>query len=163
MSLQCFNFKIDEKFDKNVLIFLLFRLLGMNEQQIREFNEQMARLFENSLRLHVTGQYMRPCKAIVTSLYPHQMYALAWMSNRENAKNIGMQVGGGILADDMGLGKTLTVLSLVMSNFHENRPLARPTFGFKRHPSKSALKYMPRGFVEEYKADKSQKDSKVGA
>ena len=57
---------------------------GMNEDQVRQFNEQMARLFENSLKLHLTGQYMRPCKAIKTHLYPHQMYALAWMSNREN-------------------------------------------------------------------------------
>ena len=126
---------------------------GMNEDQVRQFNEQMARLFENSLKLHLTGQYMRPCKAIKTYLYPHQMYALAWMRNREN-KRCGMEVGGGILADDMGLGKTLTVLSLILSNFHESRPLARPVFGFQREPSRGVMKYMPRGIAEEYKNEK---------
>jgi SNF2 family DNA or RNA helicase len=51
------------------------------------------------------------------------MYALAWMSNRENVKNLGMK--GGILADDMGLGKTLSILSLILTNFHDEKPLAK--------------------------------------
>ena len=51
------------------------------------------------------------------------MYALAWMANRENLKNLGMR--GGILADDMGLGKSLTVIALLLTNFHDERPLAK--------------------------------------
>ena len=58
---------------------------------------------------------MMPADAINTQLFKHQMYALAWMSNRENSET----VPGGILADDMGLGKTLTVLALIISNFHD--------------------------------------------
>ena len=32
----------------------------------------------------------------------------------------------------MGLGKTLTVLSLIMTNFHDGRPLAKPNLGYAR-------------------------------
>ena len=63
------------------------------------------------------------CEAVKTPLYPHQMYALAWMSKRENHRKLGMK--GGILADDMGLGKTLTILALVLTNFHDQKPLAK--------------------------------------
>jgi SWI/SNF-related matrix-associated actin-dependent regulator of chromatin subfamily A3 len=103
------------------------------EQERDRITEQMSRLFENSLKLHLTGQHMKACDAVITKLYPHQMYALAWMSNRENSKNLGMK--GGILADDMGLGKTLTVLSLIMTNFHDGRPMGKPMFGFNRYVS----------------------------
>jgi SNF2 family DNA or RNA helicase len=51
------------------------------------------------------------------------MFALAWMSNRENLKNLGMK--GGILADDMGLGKTLSILALILTNFHDGKPMAK--------------------------------------
>jgi len=51
------------------------------------------------------------------------MFALAWMSNRENFKNLGMK--GGILADDMGLGKTLSILALILTNFHDGMPMAK--------------------------------------
>jgi SWI/SNF-related matrix-associated actin-dependent regulator of chromatin subfamily A3 len=51
------------------------------------------------------------------------MYALAWMSKRENHPKLEMC--GGILADDMGLGKTLTILALVLTNFHEEKPMAK--------------------------------------
>jgi len=33
-------------------------------------------------------------------------------------------VKGGILADDMGLGKTLQMISLILTNFHDGKPLA---------------------------------------
>ena len=97
------------------------------DREAEEINKKMAKLFENSLKMHLTGQYMMACDAISTQLYPHQMYALAWMMNRENAEKI--EVRGGILADDMGLGKTLTILSLIMTNFHDKRPLQKPITG----------------------------------
>ena len=114
---------------------------GYVDKPFHEKKEPTNReLFENSLKLHLTGHYMKACDAVTTPLYPHQMYALAWMANRENSRNINMK--GGILADDMGLGKTLTVLALILPNFHDGRPFGKPRFGFRRDPSRSALKYM---------------------
>ena len=77
-------------------------------------------------------------------------------------RKCGMEVGGGILADDMGLGKTLTVLSLILSNFHDCKPLARPVFGYKREPSRAVMKYMPRSIAEEYKNDKRPRKDLYG-
>uniref|UniRef100_A0AAQ6A2M1 Helicase-like transcription factor n=1 Tax=Amphiprion ocellaris TaxID=80972 RepID=A0AAQ6A2M1_AMPOC len=85
-------------------------------------------------------------EAVSTSLLPHQKQALSWMCARENksalppfwekrgelyynsltcfsAKEIPERVRGGILADDMGLGKTLTTISLILTNFHNGKPL----------------------------------------
>ena len=102
-------------------------------------------MFESSLKLQETGQLMMPAEAILTQLYKHQMYALAWMANRENSQNTG--IAGGILADDMGLGKTLTILSLVITNFHDKRPLAKPdcsgAFSRAKNLTSSVLRYMP--------------------
>lgn len=83
-------------------------------------------------------------------LFPHQKQALAWMIERENAKDLppfwkeqtinGRKgyfnsatnfatttrpscVLGGVLADDMGLGKTLEVISLIVTNFYNGEPL----------------------------------------
>jgi len=83
-------------------------------------------------------------------LFPHQKQALAWMIARENAKDLppfwkeqtinGRKgyfnsatnfatttrpscVLGGVLADDMGLGKTLEVISLIVTNFYNGKPL----------------------------------------
>ncbi len=69
------------------------------------------------------------------------MYALAWMAKRENTKNIG--VNGGVLADDMGLGKTLSILALILTNFHDGRPLARPQINFQRRLDKAVLRFLP--------------------
>ena len=100
-------------------------------------------MFETSLALQETGELMMPADAINTQLFKHQMYALAWMSNRENSET----VRGGILADDMGLGKSLTVLALIISNFHDKRPLVKPdrtgTFSRFAHQSASVMRYMP--------------------
>jgi SNF2 family DNA or RNA helicase len=35
---------------------------------------------------------------------------------------------------DMGLGKTLTVISLILTNFHDGRPLCKPEIGYIRRP-----------------------------
>ena len=83
-------------------------------------------------------------------LFPHQKQALAWMIARENAKDLppfwkeqtinGRKgyfnsatnfatttrpscVFGGVHADDMGLGKTLEVISLIVTNFYNGKPL----------------------------------------
>ncbi len=82
------------------------------------------------------------CKAIKTRLYPHQMSALAWMAHRENKTNVG--VAGGILADDMGLGKSLTILALVLTNYHDGRPLARPMINFSRVLDRGVLRFLPK-------------------
>ena len=108
------------------------------EQEREKINKEMANIYEKSLKAHLNGVYLQPCQAIVTKLYPHQMYALAWMARHENDRNMGFT--GGILADDMGLGKTLTILSLIMTNFHDERPLAKPIPGRKRELSKETLK-----------------------
>ncbi|XP_019963813.2 helicase-like transcription factor [Paralichthys olivaceus] len=85
-------------------------------------------------------------ESVVTPLLPHQRQALSWMCARENkstlppfwekrgelyyntltffsAKEIPERVRGGILADDMGLGKTLTTIALILTNFHNGKPL----------------------------------------
>ena len=114
----------------------------LNPEQEREaINREMAKIFEKQLKMHLTGKYMRPCPAIITKLYPHQMFALAWMAERENTLRRG-EVKGGILADDMGLGKTLTILSLLMTNCHDNRPLAKPMPGQKRKFTSKTLRYL---------------------
>ena len=83
-------------------------------------------------------------------LFPHQKQALAWMIARENSKQLPpfwkeetingrpgyfnsatnfatttrpSCVLGGVLADDMGLGKTLEVISLIVTNFYNGKPL----------------------------------------
>ena len=130
----------------------------------------MRSMFESSLKLQETGQLMMPAEAILTQLYKHQMYALAWMANRENSQNTG--IAGGILADDMGLGKTLTILSLVVTNFHDKRPLAKPdcsgAFSRAKNLTSSVLRYMP-GQPTNFKRntrvlkETNGSDSRVGA
>ena len=89
-------------------------------------------------------------QAIRSKLFLHQKQALAWMVAHENSQDLppfwkertsknGKDyfnsatnyaaskrpecVLGGILADDMGLGKTLEVISLIVTNFHNGKPL----------------------------------------
>uniref|UniRef100_A0A8D0AV68 Helicase like transcription factor n=1 Tax=Sander lucioperca TaxID=283035 RepID=A0A8D0AV68_SANLU len=89
--------------------------------------------------------------SVGTPLLPHQKQALSWMCARENksvlppfwekrgelyynsltcfsAKEIPERIRGGILADDMGLGKTLTTIALILTNFHNGKPLPVETF-----------------------------------
>ena len=125
--------------------------LGPAAQRVEEEKDavakRMAKLFEKSLKLHVNGKYMKACEAITTPLYPHQMFALAWMAQKENLRVQDMR--GGILADDMGLGKTLTVLALILTNCHDNAPLAKPLHGGQRKVTKSVAKYMPQSFTDK--------------
>ncbi len=37
----------------------------------------------------------------------------------------------------MGLGKTLTVIALILTNFHEGRPLSKPDIGYVRPPTEA--------------------------
>ncbi|XP_031565004.1 helicase-like transcription factor isoform X3 [Actinia tenebrosa] len=98
-----------------------------------------------------TAAEVEPAEVIKTKLYPHQKQSLAWMITKENNKDLppfweertknGKKeyfntatnyattkrpscVKGGILADDMGLGKTLQIISLILTNFHDGKPLA---------------------------------------
>ncbi|XP_029106153.1 helicase-like transcription factor isoform X2 [Scleropages formosus] len=89
---------------------------------------------------------MEAAEAVGTPLLPHQKQALAWMASRENSNDLPPfweqqnnlylnvltnfavkerpdKVQGGILADDMGLGKTLTTIALILTNFHNGKPL----------------------------------------
>ena len=34
----------------------------------------------------------------------------------------------------MGLGKTLTIITLILTNFHDKQPLAKRSYGFVRPP-----------------------------
>ncbi|XP_059078743.1 helicase-like transcription factor isoform X2 [Tigriopus californicus] len=110
----------------------------LNDDQVAK---QLREMFEPSLQLHENGKYLKACQAIKTKLYPHQMFALAWMAHRENNKMDGVR--GGILADDMGLGKTLSILALILGNFHDSRPMARPQPGFTRVLNKEVQRYLP--------------------
>jgi len=95
-----------------------------------EVTKKMKNIFESGLAIHFSGEEMEACKAIATPIFPHQRVALAWMFRHENKENDGMR--GGILADDMGLGKTLTVISLIMTNHWDGKPLAKPDPGYTR-------------------------------
>jgi len=93
--------------------------------------QRFRQVYSKALENKLNNLQMEPCKAIRTKLHPHQKVALAWMSNQENTENKGMM--GGILADDMGLGKTCTVISLIMTNNYDGRPLAKPNYGYTRN------------------------------
>ncbi|XP_034714305.1 helicase-like transcription factor [Etheostoma cragini] len=103
-------------------------------------------------------------EAVGTPLLLHQKQALSWMCARENksalppfwekrgelyynsltcfsAKEIPERIRGGILADDMGLGKTLTTLALILTNFHNGKPL--PVEKCEEHSSPIKSKSKP--------------------
>merc|ERR1719370_1894651 len=103
-----------------------------------EVAARMRTVFESGLSIHFSGEVMEACKAVSTSLFPHQQVALAWMCRHENKETDGMR--GGILADDMGLGKTLTVISLILTNFWDGKPMAKPELGFIRPPFSTGQK-----------------------
>ncbi|XP_066564988.1 helicase-like transcription factor isoform X2 [Amia ocellicauda] len=113
----------------------------MTQEQLKS---AFDKLFEDLMEEKT--QEMEPTKAVRTPLLPHQKQALAWMVLRENNNNLPPfweqnnnlyfnvltnfavkerpeTVLGGILADDMGLGKTLTTIALILTNFHNGKPL----------------------------------------
>jgi SNF2 family DNA or RNA helicase len=100
-----------------------------------EATKRMGTVFRKGLEAKLNSTEMEPCKGIVTPLHPHQKAALAWMCNQENKENQGMI--GGILGDDMGLGKTLTMIALILTNHHDQRPLAKRSYGYIRPPIES--------------------------
>jgi hypothetical protein len=92
----------------------------------------MRNIFASGLAIHLQSEEMEACKAVSSSLFPHQRLALAWMFQHENNEEHGLM--GGILADDMGLGKTLSVIALIMTNHWDQRPLCKPELGYARPP-----------------------------
>ncbi|XP_075717560.1 helicase-like transcription factor isoform X2 [Rhinoderma darwinii] len=112
---------------------------------IEQLKTEFDKLFED-LKEDDKTQALEPAKAVQTVLLPHQKQALAWMISRENSKELPPfweqrsnlyyntltnfaekerpeSVCGGILADDMGLGKTLSIIALILTNFHDGHPL----------------------------------------
>ncbi|XP_060598752.1 uncharacterized protein LOC132752443, partial [Ruditapes philippinarum] len=119
-----------------------------------EVKNELDKLFENIEEGDKTS-LADPAQAIATPLYPHQKQALNWMVKRENNATLPPfwqekngkyfntvlnftssirpdSVRGGILADDMGLGKTLEMITLIITNFVDNKPLATPVDGLVR-------------------------------
>uniref|UniRef100_A0A8D3C5L9 Helicase-like transcription factor n=1 Tax=Scophthalmus maximus TaxID=52904 RepID=A0A8D3C5L9_SCOMX len=118
-------------------------LLSMH---ISFFFFQLKNAFDNLFEGLVESDDGEKEASVATPLLPHQRQALSWMCARENkstlppfwekrgelyyntltcfsAKEIPERVRGGILADDMGLGKTLTTIALILTNFHNGKPL----------------------------------------
>ncbi|XP_015760925.1 PREDICTED: uncharacterized protein LOC107340090 [Acropora digitifera] len=123
---------------------------------------RLDQLFESLVEHVKIGKAEQP-EAITTQLFPHQLQALNWMIIRENNTDLApfwTQVNnsiwinkgtnfstnrkpdspkGGILADDMGLGKTLTVITLIMANHRNGKPMfLRRASNQKRAPSTSS-------------------------
>ncbi|XP_073437165.1 helicase-like transcription factor [Dendrobates tinctorius] len=115
------------------------------QMTVEQLKSEFDKLFED-LKEDDKTQELEPAKAVQTVLLPHQKQALAWMVSRENNKELPPfweqrsnlyyntltnfaekerpeSVKGGILADDMGLGKTLSVIALILTNFHSGKPL----------------------------------------
>ncbi|KAM4693493.1 helicase-like transcription factor [Discoglossus pictus] len=106
-----------------------------------QLKTEFDKLFED-LKEDDKTREVEPSQAVGTQLLPHQKQALAWMISRENSKELPPfweqrnnfyyntltnfaekdkpeSVQGGILADDMGLGKTLSIIALILTNFHD--------------------------------------------
>ncbi|MEQ2247035.1 hypothetical protein ILYODFUR_005157 [Ilyodon furcidens] len=124
-------------------------------------------------------------EAVATPLLPHQKQALSWMCARENkdalppfwekrgelyynsltcfsAKEIPERVRGGILADDMGLGKTLTVIALILTNFHKGKPLPVEKCEAPFSPTKATSKPLEGSKLEGAVHESRSEDSAAG-
>nr|XP_042709590.1 helicase-like transcription factor isoform X3 [Chrysemys picta bellii] len=118
---------------------------GAVQMTTEQLKSEFDRLFEDLKEDDKTHE-MEGAEAVGTPLLPHQKQALAWMVSRENSKELPLfweeknnfycntltnfaekerpeNVLGGILADDMGLGKTLVTIALILTNFHDGKPL----------------------------------------
>uniref|UniRef100_A0A8C1SBB5 Helicase-like transcription factor n=1 Tax=Cyprinus carpio TaxID=7962 RepID=A0A8C1SBB5_CYPCA len=130
-QMRCHGFRLGTEFKGSLIC--LFALKNAFDKLFDDLMEDKTREKE-------------PAEAVCTSLLPHQKQALSWMTSRENSSDLppfweekhGLyfnvltnfaikerpeKVLGGILADDMGLGKTLTTIALIVSNFHNGKPL----------------------------------------
>nr|XP_020637516.1 helicase-like transcription factor isoform X1 [Pogona vitticeps] len=110
-----------------------------------QLKTEFDKLFED-LKEDDKTREVEAAEAVLTQLLPHQKQALAWMISRENNKELPPfweeredyfyntvtnfaekkrpeNVLGGILADDMGLGKTLTMIAVILTNFHDGKSL----------------------------------------
>ncbi|KAJ6669426.1 hypothetical protein lerEdw1_008235 [Lerista edwardsae] len=110
-----------------------------------QLKTEFDRLFED-LKENDKTREVEAAETVITPLLPHQKQALAWMISRENNKELPPfweeredyfyntitnfaekrrpeNVLGGILADDMGLGKTLTMIAVILTNFHNGKSL----------------------------------------
>ncbi|XP_067898712.1 helicase-like transcription factor [Heterodontus francisci] len=115
------------------------------QMTVEQLKNEFDKIFED-LKEHDKTREMEPAEAVHTPLLPHQKQALAWMVLRENnadlppfweqrndmyynlltnfaEKERPENVHGGILADDMGLGKTLSTIAVILTNFHQGKPL----------------------------------------
>ena len=117
-------------------VLLLQAPVGNARQQA--LSQQMQRVLQPGLDIAVLQEEMEACLAVKTRLFPHQRRALSWCVNHEKIPTDG--IAGGLLADDMGLGKSLVVISLILTNFHDDRPLVKPELGFIRPPFGGNLK-----------------------
>ncbi|KAJ1088340.1 hypothetical protein NDU88_001497 [Pleurodeles waltl] len=120
-------------------------ILPAVQMTTEQLKTEFDKLFED-LREDDKTREMEPAEAVGTPLLSHQKQALSWMVSRENSKDLPPfweqrnnlyyntltnfaerekpeNVLGGILADDMGLGKTLVAIALVLTNFHDGKPL----------------------------------------
>uniref|UniRef100_A0A8C2HZ71 Helicase-like transcription factor n=1 Tax=Cyprinus carpio TaxID=7962 RepID=A0A8C2HZ71_CYPCA len=149
-QMRCHGFRLGTEFKGTTQTSVGRDLLGLSskisaipltEEELKNaFDKLFDDLMEDKTR------EMEPAEAVCTSLLPHQKQALSWMTSRENSNDLppfweeksGLyfnvltnfavkerpeKVLGGILADDMGLGKTLTTIALIVSNFHNGKPL----------------------------------------
>ncbi|XP_045150954.1 helicase-like transcription factor isoform X2 [Echinops telfairi] len=120
-------------------------VLAAVQMTTEQLKTEFDKLFEDLKEDDKTHE-MEPSEAIETPLLAHQKQALAWMVSRENSQDLPPfweqrddlyyntitnfsekyrpeNVHGGILADDMGLGKTLTAIAVILTNFHDGKPL----------------------------------------
>ncbi|XP_075412023.1 helicase-like transcription factor isoform X2 [Tenrec ecaudatus] len=120
-------------------------VLAAVQMTTEQLKTEFDKLFEDLKEDDKTHE-MEPAEAIETPLLAHQKQALAWMVSRENSQELPPfweqrgdlyyntitnfsekyrpeNVHGGILADDMGLGKTLTAIAVILTNFHDGKPL----------------------------------------
>lgn len=129
---------------------------------VEQLKSEFDKLFED-LKEDDKTQELEPAKSVQTALLPHQKQALAWMVSRENSEELPPfweqrnnfyyntltnfaekerpeTVRGGILADDMGLGKTLSVIALILTNFHDGQPLLITKFKSGKQKTKTTDK-----------------------